>query len=115
MMVIVEIKLKNDMEMKIINYQIKVCIKMKLVVLQYHNSGIHKEFIFRTVVIRFFYKKKVRETSLFQFKYNPSSAYRIEEWNNDGPNVKNFAVSGSDNTWQIDEFDNDGIYTSTKG
>ena len=38
----------------------------------------------------------------------------LEEWNNDGPNVKNFAVSGKDNIWQIDEFDNEGIYTSSQ-
>ena len=40
--------------------------------------------------------------------------HRIDEWDESGPNHKNFAVSGKDNIWQIDEFTNDGIYKSTQ-
>ena len=59
-------------------------------------------------------KESKGQLSLFEFNYDPSSAYRIDEWNENGPTHKNFAVSGKDNIWQIDEFNNDGIYKSTQ-
>ena len=114
MMVIVEIKLKNDMEMVLSIIKIKVCIRMKLVVLQYQTQECKENSYLEQWESDSSSKRKQGTTSLFEFNYNPSSAYRIDEWNNDGQNVKNFAVSGSDNTWQIDEFDNDGIYKSTQ-
>ena len=50
-----------------------------------------------------------------KFKYDPSWAYQIQNWNDDGSsNVKSFAVSGTGNVWQIDQFDNLGVYTSSQ-
>ena len=34
-------------------------------------------------------KESQGQLSLFEFNYNPSSAYRIDEWNENGQNFKN--------------------------